>query len=132
MSAWLLPDAHMNALVDGAIRLGIIAPEDAQKTGAMLRRANTKSIRARYGYARYDTPETYDRPAYRYRAPREPLSDVSLFKNVGCYDYQTCEYDSYEKSPAARFVRRMKAALEARGISHESPGYAEAPWGIGF
>lgn len=131
MSAWLLSDAHMNALVEGAIRLGVIAPEDAQKTGAMLRRANTKSIRARYGDSRWDTPETYGRPAYRYRAPREPLSDVALFKNVGCYDYQTCEYDGYEKSPAARFVRLMRNALAVRGISYESPGYDEAPWGIG-
>jgi len=130
MSAWLLGDTHINALVEGAIRLGVTERSDAQKTGAMLRRANTTSIRARYGRSRFDTPETYGRPAYRYWTPRQPLSDVSLLKNVGCYDYQTCEYVAYERSTAARFVKRMEGALALRGVTRESPGYSEAPWGI--
>ena len=130
MSAWLVSDAHINALVEGAIRLGVIESADAYKTGSMLRRANTKSIRARYGEWRCDAPETYYRPAYRYWTPRQPLSDVSLLKNVGCYDYQTCEYDAYERSAAWRFVKQMERVLALYGVTWESPGYSEAPWGI--
>lgn len=130
MSAWMVSKNHIDVLVEGAIRLGLVAPADATKTGRMLWRANRKSIRARYGASRYDTPETYDNPTYFYAEPREPLSDLSLYVQVCCYDYQTCEYDSYPRSPARKLVAKMERALEALGYSHESPGWSEAPWGV--
>lgn len=130
MSAWLVSKQHIDQLVYGAIRLGLVSPTEATKVGRMLWRANKKSIRARYGASRYDTPETYDQPTYWYAEPGKPVEDASLFKQVNCYDYQTCEYDAYERSPAKALIRRMERALEAKGITRFSPGYDEAPWGV--
>jgi hypothetical protein len=125
MSAWLLSTNHINALVEGAIRLGVIGREDATKTGRMLVRANIKSLNARYG----DTRKSLGVGTYWYSAGRaEPLSDVSLLKQVYCYNYQTCEYDGFYHSPAYRLMRRIEAALP--GVNRDSPGYDEAPWGI--
>ena len=125
MSAWIVSKHHIDQLVYGAIRLGVIKRGDALNTGRMLTRANVASIRARYGYD--DRGAAAVKP-YWYHEPSAPLSDVSLFKQTGCYDYQTCEYDGYPDSPAGQFVTLLTDALAP--LSSDSPGYAEAPWGV--
>lgn len=128
MSAWILSPHHINEMVAGAIRLEIIDRADAQKVGRMLTNANKRSIRARYGS--WDERATKVETFWFRGIPSNPISDASLIKQVACYGYQTCEFDGYETSTAGRFVRRMEKALAKRGVTRDSEGYAEAPWGI--
>ena len=128
MSAWIVSKHHIDVLVDGAVRLGVIYPEDRLIVGRMLTNANKKSIRARYGA---DDEGAARVKTYRYSPSGHPISDVSLYKQVGCYEYQTCEYDGFENGPAYRLTTTMRRALEAMGINAQSPGYNDAPWGVG-
>ena len=89
MSAWIVSPRLITQLVAGAIRLGVITEDKAEKTGIMLTRANVRSIRARYG--EYDDGARRVRPWHWY-APRELIDDFSLYKQVRHYNYQTCEY----------------------------------------
>ena len=127
MSAWIVSKHHIDQLVAGALRLGVIGPQDATVVGRMLTNANKKSIRARYGW--YDE-EAARVKTYWYTIPRAPISDVSLLKQTRCYDYQTCEFDGYEKSRAHAFVRKVERALAERGVTNKSEGYEAAPWGV--
>ena len=127
MSAWIVSRHHIDQLVAGAIRLGIIEQSDSLKVGRMLTNANKKSIRARYGW---DDEGAARVKTYWYTRPYVLLSDVSLYKQVGCYDYQTCEFDGYEKSRAHAFVRKVERALAERGVTNKSEGYEAAPWGV--
>jgi hypothetical protein len=127
MSAWIVSPNHISHLVAGAIRLGVIEQADATKVGRMLTNANKRSIRARYGEhdewaARVKT--------YNYWTPREQISDASLCKQVHCYDYQTCEFASYEQSDAYRFVTKMLLTPELSKVDRNSDEYDRAPWGI--
>lgn len=127
MSAWIVSKHHIDVIVDGAIRLGLIGLGDATKTGRMLTNANKRSIQARYGR---EDRQAATVKTYFYTTPREQIPDVVLSKQVHCYDYQTCEIWEYEKTTAYKFAQRMERALEARGVSRKSPGYDEAPWGV--
>jgi hypothetical protein len=127
MSAWIVSKHHIDVIVDGAIRLGLIEQTEAVKTGRMLTNANKRSIQERYGRE--------DRAAatvqtYWYTTPRETISDVVLLKQVNCYDYQTSEIWEYEKTTAYRFTSKMERALASRGVTRDSEGYNEAPWGV--
>jgi hypothetical protein len=130
MSAWIVSKRHIDQLVYGAIRLGVIHPESATDMGAMLTRANIKSIRARYGQYDEGAAAKAAQGPYRYREPRDPIDDVSLLKQVNCYDYQTCEFDAYMRSRARSFVVGLETALKELGVTRDSPGYNEAPWGL--
>lgn len=127
MSAWIVSPAHIAQLVEGGIRLGVIERRDALKTGRMLTNANKRSIRARYGKEDRDAEGV---KAYWHERPLLLISDASLLKQLNCYDYQTCEFDGYERSSAKKFVTRLELMLAANGITRHSAGYDDAPWGI--
>lgn len=127
MSAWIVSKNHIDHLVAGAIRLGVITEHNATTVGRMLTNANKKSIRARYGY---DDEGAARVKTYWYQRPYVLLSDVSLYKQLACYDYQSCEYDGYENGPAHKFVRKVESVLESMGVTNQSEGYDHAPWGV--
>jgi hypothetical protein len=127
MSAWIVSKNHIDHLVAGAVRLGIVHPQDVTVVGRMLTNANKKSIRARYGY---DDEGAARVKTYWYQRPYALLSDVSLLKQAACYDYQSCEYDGYENGPAHKFIVKLERTLEALGVTRQSEGYEHAPWGV--
>ena len=124
MSAWLLSTNHINFLVEGAVRVGIIWGAEATRTGRMLVRANIKSLNARYG----DTRKSLGVGTYCYSQPRNSLTDAELLKAAHCYSYQTCEFDGYERSAAGRFIQKMYDALDH--VDQQGAEYKAAPWGI--
>jgi len=127
MSAWIVSTNHIRQMVDGAIRLGLVEPKDATTVGRMLTNANKRSIRARYG--EWDEGAAAVQP-YWHTPTREPISDLSLLMQLNCYDYQTCEFDGYERSTAYKLVERMRKALAKQGITRNTPGYNDQPWGV--
>lgn len=99
--------------------------------GQMLWDANLKSINARY-------PDTVGKPEnvpgligetyiYSHSHPWriDEISLVQAFKAIGCLRYQSCEYDSWEKSEACRLLECLESALIKM-----LPGYDDAQWEI--
>jgi len=128
MSAWIVSKNHIDMLVRGAIRLGVITSDQGTAVGRMLTNANKKSIRARYGA---DDEGAARVKTYWYNpGGSRVLSNVSLLKQASCYDYQSCEYVGYENGPAHQFIVKLERALEALGVTRESEGFDSAPWGV--
>jgi hypothetical protein len=141
MSAYVVSDAHVEVLLETALR----GPRDAGKpwhghqwfhanrwvhleaatlrsVGQMLLAANGRSVEARYGDRASEFEDgggLFEFCGYGHR-----LSCVEALKAVDCYAYQCNEADDWEQSEAFAFCRYLKDALV-----HALPGYEEAPWG---
>lgn len=133
MSAWIVSEDHIDALVCGAIRFGVpfdgepVTPENATDVGQALWHENHKSVNYRY-----DSREKT--PVYRF-VGETTLRPMSLFKQCRCYDYQTCEHDGYESSAAQRLMADLEAAcLRELGMTDDqassSKDWDAVPWGI--
>jgi hypothetical protein len=145
VSAWIVSKTHIDVLVRGLIEAGgyfhrgiwvPVGEDNASEVGQMLWRENHKSINYRYG-------ERKSTPAYRYVTPDkfittsrvwgnvkylEPQSHVDrglLAKQLHCYNYQTCEHETYYKSRAFSVV--LQLGYEA---SSYVQGYEDAAWGV--
>lgn len=98
MSAWIVHENHINAMVWFAIDNDLIGNETPDKFGQMLWDENYKSVNARYN-------EKDKAPKFEYHPPvKVPASPEAYAAIFGCYDYQTCEHDGYKKSRAFKFV----------------------------
>jgi hypothetical protein len=120
MSAWIVSKAHIDAMVQGAIRLEIIPQAEADTFGAFLWKENHKSINARYG-------ERSKAPPYKFAPRPSDLTPGALLKTIDCYSYQSCEHYGWEGSEAHAKCETMRAALAGKASESD---YAEAPWGI--
>ena len=139
MSAWIVTNHHIDALVHAATRraslTGVLCYRfqgenhhclDPDAVGRVLLAECVKSVAYRYSD---DTDETLPgsdaRPhRYRYRPPTE-LPIVTLLKAIDCYEYQSCEHPGWRKSEAFALCQALRDRLV-----HELPGYDDAPWGI--
>lgn len=140
MSAYIVDTFHIDTLVNAAISYNqrgraritfgdvLVESNTATDTGAQLLATNIASVLARYPY---DTLESAPGPCnktapidYRYKwSSHYPMQAVTILKALDCYEYQSCEVENYESSPAAAFCQQLrKAAI------HALPGYDDAPW----
>lgn len=124
MSAFLVSSDHIRLLSVWAHgkRNGIDL-DAINATAKTLWDANVKSLQARY-----EKNDDFG------QAPAVCLNDASKFsraelasvlKQCDCYDYQSCEFDGYENSEAAKIVERVRHKAIC-----QLPGYDDAPWGI--
>lgn len=128
MSAWIVSKAHIDCLVQAMVVEGIVPLDKATVTGRELWRENHRSINYRYN-------ERQRTPAYEFSGIEAPLDDWTVFKQISCYGYQTCERPDWEKSRSYRLTEKLAAVILARlGVTRESvydhPGWADGPWGI--
>lgn len=128
MSAWIVSKAHIDCLVQAMIADGLVPMEKATAIGRELWSENHRSINYRYG-------ERGKRPPYEFRGVEAPLDDWVVFKQAHCYDYQTCEHPTYEKSRSHRLITALCEKIMPRlGVTsenyHEHPGWQGGPWGI--
>jgi len=138
MSAWIVSKKHIDALVTWATDNNIVAIHkgalhpisgDLDDIGQSLWNENFKSVNYRYDEKR-KTPQ--------YKFVRNRVSDMVIFKNIGCYDYQTCEHAGYKNSFAFAFVEAVMKKLDEKGYNHSriemitylSNQYEKASWGI--
>lgn len=104
--------------------------DEAGALGQMLWNANLESINARY-------PDTVGEPSripgvidetyiYAHSAdwPFDLIAAVQVLKSVHCLEYQSNEFDGWEKSEAYAVLK----ALESAAIG-ALPGYEAAKWG---
>jgi hypothetical protein len=145
MSAWIVSKTHIDVLVRGLIEAGgyyhrgvwqDVNADNASDVGRMLWRENFKSINHRYSEHKSTPPYTYETPdAYistsrqwgntKYLEDQSHVDRGVLAKQVHCYNYQTCEHETYYKSRAFSVV--LYLCYEA--ASHVQ-GYEEAKWGV--
>lgn len=124
MSAFIVSDAHIQALADAAGRycqrttIDGIELNDGDEVGRCLLAANYASVNFRYklkGVAH----------AWTFKHAQTQRGAVEIIKACQCFDYQACELPDYKNTTAARIVSDIKS----RAIA-SLPGYDAAPWGI--
>ena len=123
MSAFMCSDAHISALVCGAVKYGIDLPREwavPAELFAVLVCENSASLLARYGR---DAKEMTGGPHRFISGPALPA--LHVIKLAQSYEYQVCEHDGWEKSPAKRWIANLIS-----GLIYELPGYDAAPWSI--
>ena len=137
MSAFMVSDAHIDALVTFAVRHQVsyrvngsridVTKNNAEEIGQMLVDENYRSLNARYSER---TEEYFGKaPTYRLKITRAlavpELEPVVILKQCDCYAYQACETDDWEKTTAFEIIKSIKGAAVSA-----LPGYDAAPWGI--
>ena len=121
MSAFLVNNTHINAIVTFAVKQNIIVKEEAQRVGEMLLRANIRSLKARYG-------DVIKLKELKYTYEHTPTSDAQVLKCISCLDYQSCEYDAWHRSNARKFLKELSSTYTLSNVSKDSTEYNKAMW----
>lgn len=127
MSAYVVNNAHINAIVSWAGKHGVSVrhsnPKRAwsvagneQATAELLLRENTASVNYRYGTS---VPVRYIE--FNFKAPNP--RPIECIKAIHCLDYQSCEHEGWDTSLACALLREI-ASVAVRAL----PGYDAAPW----
>ena len=128
MSAFIVSDSHINALVRyasrhkvgvsyGATVMRLNAFDNEQAVAQILFEENVKSVNYRYSESE-TTQIDYDRGA-------PILTAIQAIKAAQCLRYQSCEHPEFENSLASKFIEAI--------ISNAIPdldGYDTAQWAI--
>lgn len=136
MSAFIVTDDHINALVAYAVREQIyfsplpnaacvkIYDLNAPEIGRLLMDENVASVNHRY-QGRIDEDEKNAAAAYTYADFPRALTHIEAIKAAHCLDYQSCEHDGWDNCTAQRILKAIVYHASAR-----LPGYDAAPWAI--
>jgi hypothetical protein len=123
MSAIMCSDAHISALVCGAVKYEIDLPRECAVPAelfAVLVVENSASLRERYGR------QAEEMTGGPHRFISEPaLPPLHVIKLAQSYEYQSCEHDGWDTSKAKRWIANLIS-----GLIYELPGYDAAPWSI--
>ena len=154
MSAWIVSRNHINALVQWAIRTGLVTAEQADATGRMLWAANLESVAYRYpndidgerpgpiGFRDEHVLEYTYAPASAEAVQEwtygtfDPENPRDALRQVSCAFYQSCEHPGWHESDACDLLNRMERALKplaANAIRTERVAgtpYRELAWGV--
>ena len=129
MSAWTVSKKHIDLLVTLAAQEELLGGKTETEFGQILWDENYRSVNYRYSE---QTPS----PHYEFEPfDLTTIPVISQIKQVGCYDYQSCETDDYQSTPAGLFVETLETLLRAKLPDRpkevsDHPGYDVAPWGI--
>lgn len=154
MSCYICDRHHINYLVNAAMSKGIcyhqlfsfwsekkneliiVTEKNATAIGQMLWDENIKSVAHRYNYNSDDfyndgsrkrpLPGPIDEDyVFRYKLIHGlTYIPVEVLKAIDCYNYQSCEHNTYRKSDAYHFMDSLRSlAID------NLPGYDEANWG---
>lgn len=138
MSALMVPESHIHAMLNGAMTLhrteastgnftwyvGMnpetdfreLTLESAGRVGAMLLAENQHSVNHRYRRDEIEFP-------YSFVLDSRPVDPLRILKAVDCYTYQSCEHPGWESSESRAFSDTL-THLAIRCL----PGYKEAAW----
>lgn len=128
MSAYVVSDSHISALVGAMARLTIININDAQevqRVGQLLLDANIKSVQKRYPNEAFPL-EPFVLSKKHFKQWVDPiLVPVYFLKALECYAYQSDIPGDWMASEANRLLSQLRNSL-----IRKLPGYDSAPWGI--
>ena len=135
MSAYIVSNMTISAIVDGIALvdeysyIGKLARKDPKKVGQMLLDENYRSVNERYDEddKPYEFKFVSGEPGWseEFMTPHH-FTYGQVLGSANCYEYQTCEYEGYDKTETWEAVERMKKNLFER-MCHEI-GMA-VPWG---
>lgn len=139
MSAFLVTDTHINALVTVALGNSgarywdlyskssvTITTMNAQSVGKVLMDENVRSVTHRYAHIQDHVEKCHAyAESYRFRKFRGALSVAEVAKACDCYSYQACETDDWQGSQAYLIIAAIR-----EHVSADIPGWDKAPWGI--
>jgi hypothetical protein len=126
VSAFIVPDRHINLLIAWASREGVTywwenarrdVRGDEQRCAAELFAANVRSVNFRYDESAPETGFTFAWQKWGEKLP-EP---IGILKGCDCYDYQACEVGDYRASEAWQIVDAIRGYAIRR-----LPGYDNA------
>ena len=129
MSAYVVSDAHINALVAWAVAKQVSyywngrrrdIQGDEQRIASVLYAENVRSVNARYR-----ENETANGFRYVRKATDTKREPVAIIKACHCYSYQACETDDWQQSEAFAVVESINDMAQ-----RNLPGYDAAEWGI--
>lgn len=153
MSCHLVSKSHIDAIValcaTERLRKGVPITRDEMATiGAMLIRANVRSVESRYPDTvgkpeempgpNFDTSERAHADRYTWAPVKNNVTPIAALSLLHCYEYQTNEFDGYEVSDAGLLCRYLQHWIVSRffpGMDVDAPlsdfpGHNSAPWGI--
>lgn len=127
MSAWIVSRDHIDVLVTALKLNRLLDPELANGAGEKLWTENYRSVNYRYG-------ERKRRPQYSYRE-QAIMSPVTLYKQVKCYAYQSCEHPKWMESAARVWMDALAERIEGQlnltpDEIRDTEEYRDAPWGV--
>ena len=134
MSSFLVSNKHINYIVSYALAMDFVSTqEEAQKLGEKFLRANLKSIKARYSDCNVKLKELN----YKFEKFRvTEIGCLAVRKLMACLDYQSCDYEGWDKSSANAFLKKLSKDLE-KGFERiyivpydKVPEYEKALWSI--
>ena len=154
MSAWIVSKKHIDYLVSAMAQYGTL-DSNAHYVGQKLWQENVTSVAHRYPddtpaerpgpvYNRGVRPSTYKHVPYK-----KAIEPIALLKQIGCYQYQSCEHDGWKDSWSYRAMKDLEtrvlstlpedlqAPVQARydmtgtiPRAYQCDQYDAAPWGI--
>ena len=128
MSAFIVSDGHINALVRYASRHNVRVfhsnpltmfrvQDNEQEAASLLLDENVKSVNSRYADEQ-TMSIIYDRAA-------PILTAIEAIKAAQCLRYQSCEHSDYENSIAFKLIEAI-----IRDAIPRLDGYEQAAWAI--
>ena len=103
MSAWIVSKQHIDYLVTAMAQYGTL-DSNAHYVGQKLWQENVNSVAHRYPD---DTPAERPGPVckhgvrpstYKHTPYKKAIDPITLLKQIGCYEYQSCEHDGWQAS----------------------------------
>lgn len=118
MSAYVVSDRTINALLAFAVAHRVSDFNDPAAAGNILLAENQRSVNYLYG-------EHTPAPVLKYDAG-EPVPElVQVLKLIDCVEYQSCETPDWVTTPAFQLLNHLRS--KATGLL---PGYDAAEWGL--
>lgn len=135
MSAYVVSDDHINALVTWAANIGpsqrgasysynesarVYFAGNEERSAAILYTANVESVNDRYADEAVSVGFKF-KPYAKWTT----LTPVVILKLCDCFDYQACEVKMYRNTIAAQMIEGIRS--HAIGLLAD---YDAAPWGL--
>ena len=131
MSAFIVSEQQIELLAVTYVKntyRGSDLTHEINRTAKLLWKENHKSVNFRYN-GKTRTPNIKLKEFDYYQDLLTNFSKIEVYKLVQCYDYQTCEHDTYKKSKAKMIVNNLLIDL-ADDIICNLPEYDTAKWGL--
>ncbi len=128
MSAWLVTDVHLSAIIQQAIVEGHIDPSEADEYWLKMRMDNLYALHVRYGDR---MPERDDVEVVR-SSVEAPLNPRVIAKSINCWSYQCAEFDGYTETTAHIMADQLLAKLmDKYNFTHDTMDPdSTLPWGL--
>lgn len=129
MSCWIVSPEHIDVLVSGLLLHRIITPQQVRAVRIRLVEENAQSYMTRYSHIPECVEEALAFRAEQVEQRWRPIlvTPPAMLKAVQCYQYQSCEHDTWAISGAREMLAKLADKLAAHD---ETPAYNAAPWGI--